>query len=200
MNPAEKIHTRWIGQRRIRVLARHIDKLLPRQGTLLDVGCGDGDLTRRLGARKPGLLISGLDVLPRPGSRIPVELFDGREIPKPDAAFDTVLLVDVLHHCEEPETLLSEAARVARQQVVVKDHLLEGWLAESTLRLMDRVGNARHGVNLPFRYWNEARWRESWDALDLRLDSFQVDLRLYPPPLGLVFDRGLHFIASLGRG
>ena len=199
MNPAEKIHARWIGQRRIRVLEGHIDKLLPRQGTLLDVGCGDGELTGKLAARNAALRVSGLDVLHRPSARIPVELFDGQKIPKPDSAFDTVLLVDVLHHCEAPEILLSEAVRVAGQRIVIKDHLLHGWLAEPTLRLMDRVGNARHGVNLPFRYWSEARWREAWDALGLRVENFQVDLGLYPQPLGLIFDRGLHFIASLGR-
>ena len=44
-----------------------------------------------------------------------------------------------------------------------------------------------------------ARWRETWQKLGLTVDSFEVDLRLYPPPLGLAFDRGLHFIASLSR-
>jgi len=64
---------------------------------------------------------------------------------------------------------------------------------------MDRVGNARHGVPLPYSYWSEARWRETWQKLGLTVDSFEIDLRLYPPPLGLAFDRGLHFIASLSR-
>ena len=200
MNPAERIHAGWIEQRRIRVLERHINALLPREGTLLDVGCGDGQLTGKLAAHNPGLTISGLDVLQRPNAHFPVETFDGQVIPQPDDAFDTVLLVDVLHHCETPEVLLSEAARVARQQIVVKDHLLDGWLAGPTLRLMDRIGNARHGVDLPFRYWSEARWREAWNEMGLQLESFQVDLGLYPPPLGILFDRGLHFIARLGRG
>lgn len=200
MNVAEKIHAAWGGRRRIEVLSNHIEKFLPQQGSLLDVGCGDGALARRLGENRPELEIRGIDVLQRPDALIPVDLFDGKRIPHPDGHFDCVLLADVLHHCEPPEILLREAARVARRKIVIKDHLLEGWLAGPTLRLMDRVGNARHGVSLPFTYWPEARWRTAWHELGLELDAFEVRLRLYPPPLGLVFDRGLHFIAELRPG
>ncbi|HIF96365.1 MAG TPA: class I SAM-dependent methyltransferase [Myxococcales bacterium] len=197
MNVAEKIHAAYGGRRRIEVLSHHIEKFLPHQGSLLDVGCGDGALARRLGESRPDLRIRGIDVRLRPDALIPVDLFDGKRIPHPDDHFDCVLLADVLHHCEPPDILLGEAARVARRKIVIKDHLLEGWLAGPTLRLMDRVGNARHGVSLPFTYWREARWRTAWHELGLELDAFEVRLHLYPPPLGFIFDRGLHFIAEL---
>ena len=131
---------------------------------------------------------------------VPVKIFDGKRIPFPDNAFDTVLLVDVIHHAEPPEDLLAEAVRVARRQLVIKDHLREGWLAGATLRWMDRVGNARFGVPLPFTYWPEARWRSAWARIGLVPDTFETRLRIYPPPFGLVFDRGLHFIARLRPG
>lgn len=199
MNFAEKIHGAWLGRRRVETLTEHLARLLPQTGSLLDVGCGDGALTERLGQRRPELEIRGIDILARPGARVPVGIFDGERIPHPDGAFDCVLLVDVLHHCPAPEDLLAEASRVTRRQLLIKDHRLEGWLAGPTLRLMDRVGNARHGVSLPFRYWPEARWRSAWHELGLAVEAFEIDLRLYPPPLGLAFDRGLHFIASLSR-
>ncbi len=200
MNIAEKIHATFLGRRRVGVLGAHLEKHLPIRGSLLDVGCGDGALARELARRRPELEIHGLDTLLRPDALIPVEVFDGERIPRADRSVDCVVLVDVLHHCTHPEALLAEAARVMREKIVIKDHLLEGWLAGPTLRLMDRVGNARHGVDLPFSYWPEARWRAAWRELDLGVDAFEVDLHLYPPPLGFAFDRRLHFVASLRRG
>jgi SAM-dependent methyltransferase len=200
VNVAEKIHAAYGGRRRIEVLSRRMEKFLPQHASVLDVGCGDGALARRLGEIRPDLAIRGMDVLLRPDALIQVDLFDGKRIPHPDDHFDCVLLVDVLHHCETPEILLGEAARVALGKVVIKDHLLKGWLAGPTLRLMDRIGNARHGVSLPFAYWREARWRAAWHELGLELDAFEVRLQLYPPPLNLLFDRQLHFIAELRTG
>ena len=62
------------------------------------------------------------------------------------------MFVDVLHHTEDPMALLGEAVRVARKTIVVKDHTLNGFLAGPTLHFLDRVGNARHDVALPYNY------------------------------------------------
>jgi SAM-dependent methyltransferase len=200
VNFVEKIHAAYWASRRVEVLGEHLDKLIPPQASLLDVGCGDGLLTRHLGARRSDLELRGMDVAIRPGASIPIELFDGKTIPAPDASFDCTLLVDALHHCRHPEDLLAEASRVSRKHLLIKDHLLSGWLAGPTLRFMDRIGNARHGVDLPHHYWKETTWRRVWKELNLEVAAFQVDLKLYPPPFGLLFDRGLHFIALLRRG
>ncbi len=199
MNVAERIHAAYLGGRRVSVLGKHLEHFLPRRGSVLDVGCGDGALILELRKRNPQLTIRGMDVLIRPQARVPIEVFDGERIPRDDESVDRVLLVDVLHHCEEPATLLAEATRVAKEGVVIKDHLLEGWLAGPTLRMMDRVGNARHEVNLPFNYWPEARWRETWRTLGLNVRRFETKLKIYPPPLSWALDRRLHFIASLDR-
>jgi len=66
-----------------------------------------------------------------------VETFDGKSIPYGDGSFDVVMFVDVIHHADQPMTLLREAARVARQAILIKDHLVEGTLAYLTLQLMD---------------------------------------------------------------
>ncbi|MDE0887166.1 MAG: class I SAM-dependent methyltransferase [Myxococcota bacterium] len=199
MNIAERIHAAYIGERRVSVLANHLENFLPHQGSILDVGCGDGGLAWELHQRNPRLDIQGIDVLARPNARVPTEIFDGERIPLDDESVDHILLVDVLHHSEEPAKILGEAARVAKRGITIKDHLLEGWLAGPTLRMMDRVGNARHGVDMPFVYWREERWQEAWRALGLVVHRFETKLKLYPPPLTWVFDRRLHFIAHLGK-
>jgi hypothetical protein len=100
-------------------------------------------------------------------------------------------------YCDDATELLREAQRVARRYVVIKDHRLDGLLAGPTLRFMDDVGNARHGVALPYNYWSHARWQQVFGELGLRVDSWEQQLGIYPWPASLLFGRGLHFIARL---
>lgn len=189
-------HDRVYG-RRIRVLAAHFAELLPRDARVLDVGSGDGLLARRVMDLRPDLQITGVDVLARPSSHIPVTLFDGVRLPFAAGAYDAVMMVDVLHHAAEQQALLAELARVTAGVVVIKDHVVKGLLAERTLAFMDWVGNARHGVALPYAYWTEERWSAEFARVRLRETSRRVSLGLYPWPASLVFGRGLHFIAVL---
>lgn len=191
------IHDRFVFERRVHVLADRLVSLLPHGATLLDVGCGDGRIDALIQRQRPDLSIEGIDVLVRPETMIPVTPFDGQRIPFPDRSFDVVMFVDVLHHTDAPETLLAEAARVCRAAVLVKDHCADGFLAWPTLRFMDWVGNARHGVALPYNYWPERRWRASFDRLGLRAEGWMQELGLYPWPASMVFERGLHFAARL---
>ncbi len=103
-----------------------------------------------------------------------------------------------MHHTDDPMILLREAKRVARKVILLKDHTLGGPLAYSTLRFMDWVGNAHHGVALPYNYWSEARWRDAFATLHLTVQQWRPRLGLYPFPASLLFERHLHFIAQLG--
>lgn len=198
MNTAERLHQAYGGNRRLEALARHLAPLLPERASVLDVGCGDGALDERIGGARPDVEISGIDVLVRPETRIPVTSFDGRAIPHPDDAFDAVVLVDVLHHCDDPEALLAEAVRVARRCVLLKDHIASGPVSRALLRFMDDVGNRRFDVALPHNYWEEPRWRDAFERLGLTVETWETDLRLYPGPLDWIFGGSLHFVARLG--
>jgi hypothetical protein len=109
-----------------------------------------------------------------------------------------VLFVDVLHHTTDPDVLLREACRVTRQVVLIKDHTRNGLLAGTTLRLMDWVGNAHHGVALPYNYWTRREWMDALERLGLRIELWDGRPRLYPRPANWIFGRSLHFIARLG--
>ncbi len=197
MNWLEQLHGRYVAERRARVLAQQLAAIMPNGVSVLDVGCGDGVLARELNRLRPDLEIRGTDVLLRPDACIEVTQYDGQHLAEDEAGVDVVLMVDTIHHSEDPEQLLLEACRVARQSLIIKDHRRNGLWAETTLRFMDRIGNARHGVALPYTYWSEAEWREKWADRNLRVELFRSDLHLYPPPFSLVFDRGLHFLARL---
>jgi SAM-dependent methyltransferase len=135
--------------------------------------------------------------LVRQQTHIPVDEFDGRVIPYRNASFNVVILVDVLHHTDDPMLMLREAARVANTAVVIKDHTRDGALAGATLRFLDWVGNARHGVALPYNYWPQQRWLEAFNTLGLTIGVWKKELGLYSPPANWLFGRSLHFIARL---
>jgi SAM-dependent methyltransferase len=183
--------------RRVRVLASLLAPLLPDRGRILDIGCGDGSVSQAILSSRPGLDIEGLEVLPRGSPQIKVSAYDGRSIPFPDKSFEAVMLVDVLHHAANPVQLLCEGARVAGECVVIKDHVVEGLLATATLRFMDRVGNARHGVDLPYNYWRREQWQREFQRIGLSPVIWKDALGLYPWPANWLFDRSLHFLTKL---
>jgi SAM-dependent methyltransferase len=193
----DTLHGRHVFQRRVRVLSGHLAQILPPRASVLDVGCGDGLIARRILELRPDLQLRGLDVLVRPHTHIPVDRFDGHTLPQGDRSVDCVLFVDVLHHTPDPLRLLREAARVARRTIVLKDHTRDGLLAGPTLRFMDWVGNARHGVALPYNYWTKVQWHQAFRTLGLSTGEWRDRLDLYPAPASFFFERTLHFIARL---
>lgn len=196
----DTVHGGWVHSRRAHVLARHLAELMPADASVLDVGCGDGLIGSLIQEHRPDLTLSGIDIATRGETHIPVTEFDGLAIPFADGEFDVVMLVDVLHHSSEPMTLLGEAARVAESAVVLKDVIPLGPLSDATLRFMDWVGNARHGVPLPYDFWSQAEWREAFGRLGLRVDEQRRRLGLYPPPWSLLFEKRMHFILRLRHG
>ncbi len=199
MSIVGQMHSRLVFSRRVSVLASRLSVLLPPDAKVLDVGCGDGMIDSLIMQHRPDISIFGVDVLVRDHTHIAVTAFDGQIIPYDMKSFDAVIFVDVLHHTDSPESLLREAKRVSRDAIVIKDHVKDGVLSDLILRFMDWVGNAYHGVVLPYNYWTEQQWRKAFSALDLTIQNWDVQIGLYPWPATWFFDRALHFIVKLGQ-
>jgi SAM-dependent methyltransferase len=190
-----KLQRVFVYDRRIQRLAELLSQIIPASGRVLDVGSGDGKLAWTVLQRRPDLQIEGVDVLMRPKTWITMKSFDGTTLPYPDASFDAVVLIDVLHHTVDPVALLREALRVSRGGLIVKDHVLQGFVANARLRLMDYAGNADHRVALPYNYMSEAQWTRIETLLGLNVVTRIKKLDLYRWPLDYFFGSGLHFIA-----
>lgn len=92
-------------------------RALPAGARVLDIGCGHGFLAERLAGR--GCRVTGLDSLPQPAARHAMESYFQCDLSAnagaaldalPRAAYDHVLLLDVLEHFADGEALLRRAA------------------------------------------------------------------------------------------
>jgi SAM-dependent methyltransferase len=89
---------------------------------VLDIGCAKGFLVRDLMSACPGLEVFGLDIsdyaLLHSHPEVVGRLHLGNciDLPFPDASFDTVLAINVIHNLDRPDviTALKEIKRVAR--------------------------------------------------------------------------------------
>jgi SAM-dependent methyltransferase len=200
LDKIQKLHHSFVLQRREDVLARGIAQVLPKTvQSALDVGCGDGIIAASVAERVPGLQIQGVEVLDRETCAIPYSLFDGKRLPFPDAHFDAVEVVDVLHHTDNIEELVGECARVSRSYVVIKDHIYRSRFNFAVLRFMDWIGNRAYGVNLIYNYQRKSEWLAIFQRTGLKVAAWNEDLGLYPFPFNLLFEKDKHFIVLLSK-
>jgi ubiquinone/menaquinone biosynthesis C-methylase UbiE len=184
------------------VLAELLATRIPAGASALDIGCGDGTIAKLVTDYNPSITMHGIEFAPRVNCMIECQAFDGSSIPYPAASFDVCMVVDVLHHVKDSRgigTLLSEACRVSRQFVLIKDHLCENFLDFKTLQFMDWVGNRAHGVVLPYNYQSRGQWDKHFFATGWKIKEWQTKIPLYPFPFSALFGRQLHFIGLLEK-
>ena len=191
---------RPVYESRLRVLSTAILEHLQSGDQVLDIGCGFGTLGRALmdHADCPkGVTVRGVERVKRSGEAIEVDAYDGITLPYDDNHFDVTILADVLHHDEQPDRLLSEAARVSRRLVIIKDHKVDGPCAQQRISLMDWAANSPYGVPCLYRYPTLDGWHQQQDRLGLERVSEQVKMSLYPAPYRWVFTPRLQYLATL---
>jgi ubiquinone/menaquinone biosynthesis C-methylase UbiE len=118
-------------------------------------------------------------------------------VPVPDASFDVVMLLFVLHHVdrkEDQERLLDEALRVARTRLIVLEDTPRTRLDLTFNRGWDWFLNRRHRVPTPFAFRGVDDWTRAFKERDLSIvhvDTYRPKwptLMTYPHSL-FVLDR-----------
>lgn len=192
-NMAVVLHRNLVMNRRVTRIVRAIHDVLPDDvQSLLDVGAGSGEMAYSLNCLRPALHVSGVDTYIRDKSFFPIAPYDGLNLPFLDDAVDVVMLIDVLHHCDDPVLVLKECVRVSRKWILVKDHISDGTVSNLKLRFMDWVGNRAHGVVLPYNYLSSGAWADAIKQCDLTICDSRKNLDLYPGIFNYIFGGRLH--------
>lgn len=200
MNITDKFHSKFIYDRRMSQLHKHISKLIKKYSIkeILDIGAGDGKIDSMLMA-DTDVSITGIDVLVRDKTYISVKQYDGSHIEKENGAVDAAMLIDVLHHTDDPEAVFNEVCRVSNRYIIIKDHIRHGLISYLKLRLMDYAGNSRFHVRLSYNYLTLSRWNKMFDDNDLDIITYQTNLNLYKGLCHILFDSNLHFVVLLKK-
>jgi len=107
-----------------------IRKWVPDATSILEIGCGEGAVTELLAEIYPEARITAIDITPRAG-RLYRGRHDGVEFLNATiqdvarhrpAAFDLVLISDVVHHI--PDVLRAEVLQAARSAIAPGGHLI----------------------------------------------------------------------------
>jgi ubiquinone/menaquinone biosynthesis C-methylase UbiE len=137
-----------------------------RHRSALDVGGGTGVMAQTVKSLFGLERVASVDVEDRflPSLEIETAIYDGATLPFADAAFDCVLLFNVLHHVPRDTRvrLISECRRVAGSgPIYIKDHLSRGAGDDLRLAILDLLGN------LPFSGMVRASYLRAKDWSDL---------------------------------
>ena len=157
---------RWHRERRRRKVGRAYDmaleiaRLIPRNSSVLDVGCGNGYITHHLSALL-GTRVLGMDVNEAVEAPVDFRRFNGREFPAASQSFDAALFCYVLHHAQDLEALMRELRRVLRDggSVVVYEDIPARWWDRVVCRVHDLKWRRRTG---PCTFRSEVAWRETF--------------------------------------
>lgn len=167
---------------------------LPAEPRILDVGCGSGEISRRLLLRYPTATLVGVDILEGPlhhartqcaefGSRARFEQGDAFSLACDSSAFDLVVCRHMTQAIPEPERMLEELTRVCRSggwlHVLSEDyqmlHFPEGALDP------DRLWREGVGVLARGTHTDERVGRKTWSMMkkiglvELHVDYAVVD-------------------------
>ncbi len=192
-----KLH-KPVYEKRLVVLGQLIGEELSSGDSLLDVGCGGGQLGLYLKDHY-GVDASGAEVEPRDGCAIPVTEMSGTSLPFDDDSYDYVSVADVLHHEWNEDLLLLECKRVARKGVIVKDHLLGAPLAIARISFIDWLANIGYDIECLYRYRSADGWHELFKRCGLKVRGEKRSIELYPFGMNWLFGNRLQYFAILTK-
>ena len=169
---------KWFNERigfplRWKYLVRYLSPYLKNSRNVLDLGASCGRLANELSNKLPDTYFVGVDTNVQPKSFIPIKKYDGKKIPFPDNSFDCVMIIDVLHHDENPAIILQEARRVSKKYILIKDHYWNNKFDFLLLKYSDYFGNKPYGVALPYNFLNIANWESLIKESNLKIVKTQ---------------------------
>lgn len=124
----KKIYTydRVADLKRLDFIRKNLQASLPPNGTVLDVGCGNGIISLQLG--KDGFNIKGIDVSEKaiekaratnPFPNVRFEVADADKLKAGGESFDAIICSEVLEHLNQPARLLKELVPILKDNGIL---------------------------------------------------------------------------------
>ena len=175
-NPASKSHFwktpvlgafafwcwRLDAKRKLRRLQKHL-KFLDQH---IEIGSGTGSVLSVM--RKQNYYVDGLDFADNSFHEdLKPSVYNGRKMAFGKAAYDTALLLTVLHYTDDPEAVLREAGRIANRVVIIEnvyDRREMEWLTKAFCSLMNF-----EFIDHPHNNRTHAEWLETFEKMGLKL-------------------------------
>lgn len=169
---------------------------------VVDIGCGDGAATLDLYDRGRPVVIEALDPAEaavavgqsRAGGRaVNFRAGSAYALPREDQSFDIAHLRGVLHHMDDPERAVREAARVARQVVVLEPNGLN-----PVLKVIEKISryHREHGER-SFLPATLRRWMVSSGLRLVRTEYCCLVPYFCPEPTARVLKRLEHIVEAI---
>ena len=140
--------------------------------SILDCGCGSLLVALML-QKRSGARVVGTDVINLNRTDLTMCLCPAESLPFASACVDTVCLIGVLHHANDPVEALRECLRVARHRVLLLEDVYQNAVELLLLKTLDWIGNRpiSPAMALPFRFKSESEWRSLFGALGVQLSD-----------------------------
>ncbi|MFC1627372.1 class I SAM-dependent methyltransferase [Patescibacteria group bacterium] len=173
-----KLLMKWINETvgfplRSKYLVKFLYPYLKNTNKVLDLGSSSGRLAKDLSKYLPNVNFVGVDTHVPSKTFIPVKKYDGKRLPFPNNSFDCVMMIDVLHHSNNPEMIIKEAKRVSRKFVLIKDHYWKNKLDFLLLKFADYIGNKPYGIPLPYNFLKITNWKKIIKNTKLKITKSQ---------------------------
>lgn len=165
-------------------MCRACQDFIEKGARILDVGCGCGIVGETF-KNFFEAEVTGIDIKDVNISSFPFQIYDGKNIPFPEKSFDVVLINYVLHHAEDPISLLKEAKRVTRDKIVIFEDLLEGIISKLRCKIHGASFNKFFKIKNQTSFKSEKEWEKIFKEIGLniilkkRINNFPVKKELF---------------------
>lgn len=156
------------------LIAKEFERFIEKGDHVLDIGAGGGWIGENISVAKEAH-VTLLDVADMNRTDLPLHVYDGQNIPFPNASFDDCLLLFVLHHCEDPIRVLAEAVRVAQNRLVIFEDTFRNPFEKFLACANDFISNSPFflanpfKMNMPFHYRRVVEWEDIFKQLSLKV-------------------------------
>ncbi len=103
-----------------------------------------------------------------------IEVYNGETIPYKNNSFDCVLVISTLHHCDNPDQVIKEAARVSKDKILIFEDKVDSKIGFFLLEIWHTVGSVLIGDELFYSFKKDDDWRRKFKTNGLKFYKTKV--------------------------